>query len=183
MTSNVLSQRKGTTMSTMTTRRGFLADVGRGTLVATVGSSTAIDLGLADAAAADTPEPERLTFGELEGLVALMQETPADRIVPAVIAELKRGTEPQRLVTAAALANARTFGGEDYVGFHTMMALAPAFHMSRELPEARRPLPIVKVLYRNTSRIQESGGRSHEVLRRIDARNAVARPAGRRNPS
>ena len=40
-----------------------------------------------------------------------------------------------------------------------MMALAPAFHMSRELPEARRPLPVVKVLHRNTSRIQESGGR------------------------
>ena len=93
-----------------------------------------------------------------------MQETPANRIVPAVIAESKRGTEPRRLVAAAALANARTFGGEDYVGFHTMMALAPAFHMSCELPEARRPLPIVKVLYRNTNRIQESGGRSHEVL-------------------
>ena len=36
--------------------------------------------------------------------------------------------------------------------------------MSRELPEAQRPLPVVKVLHRNTSRIQESGGRSHEVL-------------------
>src|SRR5213082_3520619 len=52
----------------------------------------------------------------------------------------------------AALANARTFGGEDYVGFHTMMALAPAVHMSAELPEALRPLPVLKVLYRNTNR-------------------------------
>ena len=108
-----------------------------------------------------------------------MQETPADRIVPAVIAEWKRGTEPKRLVAAAALANARTFGGEDYVGFHTMMALAPAFHMSRELPEARRLLPIVKVIYRNSRRIQESGGRSHEVLHPVaPATLSPGQPAG-----
>ena len=31
-----------------------------------------------------------------------------------------------------------------------MMALAPAFHMARELPEAQRPLPVLKVLYRNS---------------------------------
>ena len=106
----------------------------------------------------------RLNFRELEGLVALMQETPVERLVAVVVDELKRGVELKRLVAAAALANARTFGGEDYVGFHTMMAMAPAFHMSRELPEASRPLPVLKVLYRNSSRIQESGGRSHEVL-------------------
>ena len=41
-------------------------------------------------------------------------------------------------MAAAALANARTFGGEDYVGFHTMMALAPAFHMA---PRAARGPP------------------------------------------
>src|SRR5919205_724363 len=68
---------------------------------------------------------------------------------------------------AAALANARTFGGEDYVGCHTMMALAPSFHMARELPEDRRPLPVLKVLYRNTNRIQEHGGRASEVLHRV----------------
>ena len=156
--------------------------MGRGTLIAAVGSSTAADLGLATAAAAEGPAPARLTFGELEGLVALMQETPADRIVPAVIDELKRGTEPRRLVAAAALANARTFGGEDYVGFHTMMALAPAFHMSRELPEARQPLPIVKVLYRNTSRIQESGGRAHEVLHPVVPRELVSGPGREARP-
>jgi hypothetical protein len=150
------------------TRRRFLADVGRGTLIAAVGSTTAADLGLASAAAADGPGPRRLTFGALEGLVALMQETPAGRIVPTVIDELKRGTDPRRPVAAAALANARTFGGEDYVGFHTMMALAPAFHMSRELPEDRQALPIIKVLYRNASRIQESGGRGHEVLHLVE---------------
>jgi hypothetical protein len=70
----------------------------------------------------------------------------------------------RRLVAAAALANARTFGGEDYVGFHTMMALAPAFHMAQELPTELLPLPVFKVLYPNSSRIQERGGRKNEVL-------------------
>src|SRR2546426_1136299 len=52
----------------------------------------------------------------------------------------------------------------DYVGFHTMMALAPALHMAQELPAELQPLPVFKVLYRNTNRIQERGGRKEEVL-------------------
>ena len=71
------------------------------------------------------------------------------------------------MVAAAALANARTFGGEDYVGFHTMMALAPALHIARELPAELQPLPVFKVLYRNTNRIQDQGGRKHEVLHAV----------------
>src|SRR5262249_56975728 len=124
------------TMSAEQTRRGFLADVGRGTLIAAVGSSTAIDLGLATARAAEGPEPGRLTFGALEGLVGLMQETPAERIVGVIVDQLRSGTALNRIVAAAALANARSFGGEDYTGFHTLMAMAPAFHMTGELPEA-----------------------------------------------
>jgi hypothetical protein len=79
-----------------------------------------------------------------------------------------RMSQSRRLVAAAALANARTFGGEDYVGFHTMMALAPALHMAGELPEALQPLPVFKVLYRNSNRIQERGGRKEEVLRAVE---------------
>src|SRR5262249_44012413 len=86
------------------------------------------------------------------------------------------GTELRRLVSAAALANARTFGGEDYVGFHTLMALAPSYHMAAELPAPRRPLPVLKVLFRNTTRIQERGGRTNEVLRPVQP---AAPPAGR----
>ena len=65
-------------------RREFLADVGRGMLVAGVGSAVAHDLGLAPAALA-AGTVERLTFGSMEPLVALMQETPADRLLPAVV--------------------------------------------------------------------------------------------------
>ena len=87
-----------------------------------------------------------------------MQETPAPKLLPILVEKLRSGTELRQLVAAGALANARTFGGEDYVGFHTMMALAPGFHMAQELPTEQQPLPVFKVLYRNTNRIQESGG-------------------------
>src|SRR2546428_9295704 len=93
-----------------------------------------------------------------------MQEPPVTRLLPTLVERLRAGTELGRLVAAAALANARTFGGEDYVGFHTMMALAPALHMTQELPAELQPLPVFKVLYRNTNRIQERGGRKEEVL-------------------
>ena len=142
------------------TRREFLAEVSRGMVVATVGYEVASDLGLAPALAGESA----LSFGSLEPLVCLMQETPVNRLLPALVEQLRSGTELRRLVAAAALANARTFGGEDYVGFHTMMALAPALHMAQELPGDLQPLPVFKVLYRNTNRIQERGGRKEEVL-------------------
>src|SRR6266700_868078 len=165
---------KGLSMTTtppnnnVRTRREFLAEVGRGMLVASVGSHVAGELGLSSARAAEAAETP-LTFGPLEPLVCRMQETPVNRLLPALVKELRSGTELRQLVAAAALANARTFGGEDYVGFHTMMALAPAYHMARELPEDRQPLPILKVLYRNTNRIQERGGPRNEVLRPVQA--------------
>jgi hypothetical protein len=149
-------------MNSPKSRRHFLADVGRGMLVASIGYNAANELGLAPAFAAEAPDS--LDFGSLESLVRFMQETSADKLLPALAAKLKSGTDLRRLVAAGALANARTFGGEDYIGFHTMMALAPSLHMARELPEAQQPLPVFKVLYRNTNRIQEKGGRKDEVL-------------------
>src|SRR2546422_588976 len=150
-------------MNTSRTRREFLAEVSRGMLVATVGYEVASELGLA----ATLGEETALSFGPLEPLVCLMQETPVNRLLPTLVERLRAGTELGRLVAAAALANARTFGGEDYVGFHTMMALAPALHMAQELPSEWQPLPVFKVLYRNTNRIQERGGRKEEVLRMV----------------
>ncbi|MBI3840047.1 MAG: hypothetical protein HY288_19160 [Planctomycetia bacterium] len=152
-------------MSTPRTRREFLTAVGQGMMVASVGASLASDLGLASARADEVAEP--LSFGSLEPLVTLMQETPIQRLLPTLVEQLKRGTELQSLLAAGALANARTFGGEDYVGFHTMMALAPSYHMAHELPEPRQALPVLKVLYRNTNRIQEHGGRQSEVLKKV----------------
>src|SRR5437773_1800425 len=116
-------------------RREFLADVGKGMLVAGVGAAVAGDLGLAPAFAAEGSD--RLTFGDREPLVSLMQETPADKLLPLLVEKLKAGTPLSELTAAAALANARTFGGHDYDGYHAFMALAPALHMTAELPAER----------------------------------------------
>src|SRR5438045_9074160 len=85
------------------TRREFLADVGRGMLIASVGCGLASELGLSRGFAAEAEEV--LEFGKLVPLVRLMQETPAAKLLPALADELKSGTELQRLVAAAALAN------------------------------------------------------------------------------
>src|SRR5690349_21332015 len=124
------------------TRREFLSNVGRGMLIASVGSHLANELGFGNAFASELPA--RLTFGEIEPLVGLMQETAPDKLLPILAARLRKGDDLRQLLRAAALANARTFGGDDYVGFHTMMALAPAWHMASELPSEQAPLPVFK---------------------------------------
>ena len=169
-----------TLQTTPRTRREFLAEVGRGMLVATVGSGIASELRLsaADAGGVLGESLAPLSFGPLEPLVRLMQETPAERLLPALVKQLHSGTDLRRLTAAGALANARTFGGEDYVGFHTMMALAPALHMAQELPVELQPLPVFKVLYRNTNRIQERGGRKEEVLHAVAPGTISASRAG-----
>jgi hypothetical protein len=156
-------------------RREFLADVGRGMLIAGLGPALAVDLGLARAGAAEAGS-ERLNFGALEPLVALMQETPLNRLLPALVQKHQAGTDLRTLTAAAALANARTFGGHDYIGFHTIMALVPAYEMAQRLPSDRQALPVLKVLYRNTGRIQDFGGVKQEVLHPVEAGEL---PAGR----
>src|SRR5437764_518587 len=163
-------------MKTANTRREFLAEVGRGMLVATVGYTMAHEIGLAPAFAAEASDT--LDFGPLEPLVRFMQETPVNKLLPSLAGKLKSGDDLRRLTAAGALANARTFGGEDYVGFHTLMALAPALHMARELPDSLQPLPVFKVLYRNTNRIQEKGGRAEEVLHPVTPALPEGHPAG-----
>ena len=70
-------------MSVHRTRRQFLADVGRGALVASVGFGLARELGFAPAFADEASDV--LTFGALEPLVALMQETSADRLLSVLV--------------------------------------------------------------------------------------------------
>lgn len=149
-------------------RRQFLADVGKGMLIAGLGPALAADLGLAHASAAEAGK-DRLNFGALEPLVALMQETPLNRLLPTLTDKYQSGTDLRTLTAAAALANARTFGGHDYIGFHTIMALVPAYEMAQRMPADRKPLPVFKVLYRNTSRIQDAGGIKNEVLHPVEA--------------
>src|SRR5262249_14060946 len=62
-------------------------------------------------------------------------------------------------------------------GFHAFMALAPAYHMARELPPERQPLPVLKVLYRNSLYIQGAGGREREKLQPLAAGRLTDRDA------
>src|SRR5260370_42495750 len=144
----------------------FLADVGKGMLVASVGSALATELRLAPAFAGDSPD--RLTFGAMEPLVGLMQDTPADKLLPILVDKLKSGTELKTLVAAGALANARTFGGHDYDGYHSFMALSPSYQMSQEMPEERRAVPVLKVLHRNARFMQVVGGAKHDAMHPVE---------------
>ena len=152
-------------------RREFLEDVGRGMLVASLGSTAALELGIAPCFAEETGQ--RLTFGALEPLVSLMQETPPEKLLPLLVGKLKTGTPLKSLVAAAALANARAFGGNDYTGYHTFMALVPAYRMAGELPSERQALPVLKVLYRNSSRIQEQHFDDRDTLHCVEAGEAI----------
>jgi hypothetical protein len=147
------------------TRRSFLEQVGQGVLLAGVGSQVCGDLGLASSRAA--VGPTRLDFGKREPLVDALQTTAPAKLLPLLVEHLKKGTTLEDLVGAAALANARQFGGQDYIGFHTMMALSPALAMSKELPADRKALPVLKVLHRNSRRIAETGGK--DVLAPVES--------------
>ena len=150
------------------TRREFLDHVGRGMLVAGLGTTLASDLGFSPAFAEEGSNS--LSFGDYDALVDLLQSTPVERLQPILVAKLAHGeTDLKTLIAAAALANAETFGGQDYVGFHTAMAMLPALGMTDLLPADRRPLPVLKVLYRNTQQIQELGGASTKTLLALHA--------------
>lgn len=151
-------------------RRVFLSEVGRGMLIAGLGTSLAKDLGFSTAAAVAEEAPESLQLGPYARLVDLLQSTPPDKLQPVLIKQLQQGeTNLKQLIAAAALANAETFGGVDYVGFHTAMAMLPALQMSQLLPAPRQSLPVLKVLYRNSQQIQELGGASHKTLHALHA--------------
>ncbi len=155
------------------TRRAFLSDVGRGMLAAGLGTSLANDLGFSTAFAAQGAES--IPLGEYASLVELMRNTRAEKLQPLLAQMIQKGeVDLKKLVAAGSLANAVTFGGCDYVGFHTAMAMLPALEMSRLLSSGREPLPVLKVLYRNAQQIQNVGGASHTELAAIHAAEHAA---------
>jgi hypothetical protein len=153
-------------MKTYPSRRRFLQEIGKGAIMGAIGPSLASELGMLPALRADEGKPG-LHFGDLEPLVAFMQETPLEDLQSSIVAKISKGASVERLVSAGALANARSFAGEDYIGFHTLMAMKPALKMASLISGKSSPLPVLKVLYRNTNRIQEHGGREKEKLNHI----------------
>lgn len=157
----------------LTNRRAFLADVGRGMLAAGLGASLANDLGFSTAFA--EAGSDSIALGDYAALVELMRSTPAEKLQPLLAGMVLQGqTDLKKLTAAGALANAVTFGGCDYVGFHTAMAMLPALEMSRQLASGRQPLPVLKVLYRNAQQIQALGGASKTTLHELHAREHAA---------
>jgi hypothetical protein len=160
-------------------RRDFLVEVGQGMLVALIGPGLAADMGLASRSVAE--EPVRPTLENLERLVGLLQETPPNQLVPAVLGQLQKGVTLRDLVAAGAVANARAFAGHDYDGYHTFMAMAPAFAMGQELPEKERAIPIIKVLHRNGRTMGSGPGKSINRLKDVEpAEVAGDPPVGKR---
>ncbi len=115
-----------------------------------VGSGLAAQLGLA---ADDGKDDKPKTPTDLDRLALLIQQTPTKDLLPALAQRLKGGTSLKDMISACALANTRAFGGQDYVGYHSFMALCPSFAMAMALPEQERPLPILKVIYRTSTQI------------------------------
>jgi hypothetical protein len=131
-------------------RREFIQEVSGGMLAVLVGSSLAAELGLA---AEDSRDEKVKTTADLTRLSRLIQETPTKDLLPAIATQMKNGTSLRELIAAGALANVRAFGGQDYNGFHSFMALCPSYAMAMALPENERSLPILKVLYRISTHI------------------------------
>ncbi len=152
------------------TRREFLGSVGQGMLIASLGSALASELGAAAILRSRSDGLDALPFppGELELLIRLMQKTSAPELQPKLVEKLKAGTKLETLVAAGALANARTFGGDDYQGYHAFMALMPAYRMAQRMPKGLEALPVLKVLYRSTARIR-AAGKGKEKLQPVDA--------------
>ncbi len=158
--------------TTPTNRRTFMADVGRGMLAAGLGTSLAHDLGFSTAFAEQGAES--IPLGEYTNLVELMRNMPAKKLQPVLAAKILKGeTNLKQLVAAGALANAVTFGGCDYVGFHAAMAMLPALEMSGQLPRGRQPLPVLKVLFRNSQQIQKVGGARTTAMHTLHASEAA----------
>jgi hypothetical protein len=155
-------------------RREFLADVGRGMLIASVGPALALDMGLVPTLADEPTQP--LSFGAMEPLVALIEDTPDDRIIPALVDRLRKGTSLRELVAAGALASARTQANGEYNGMHAFLALAPSYAMALQSPEGRQALPVLKVVARNAGCIHDP---RHRDRARLQSVAAATLPQGR----
>ena len=145
-----------------TSRRQFLGGLCTTTLSASLGLAFANRLGLAWAAPGLAQD--RLSFGALDPLVDLMQATEADALLPIVVQKLKSGTTLADVVAAAALANARAFGGTDYDGYHALMALMPSYEMAAQMPAQSAALPVLKVLHRNARFLRDAGHATSDEL-------------------
>jgi hypothetical protein len=145
-----------------TTRRQLMASAGTTALLASLGSEL---FALPRLSHFSASKDDKLHLGRLEPLAQLLQEVQPAELLPRLVELLRSGTSLEHLVSAGALANARSLGGTDYEGYHAFMAMWPALAISRELPLADQPLPVLKTLKRSALRMQSAGS---SRLKRVD---------------
>ena len=102
-----------------------------------------------------------------------MQETLLEKLQPILVQKLNEGADLGPPVSSTALAKASPFGGQDYTGYHTFMALMLVNQMSGELPREKQALTVLKVLYRNSSRMQDQGRHAQDSLHRVTSVESV----------
>jgi len=151
---------------TPASRREFLRQLGSGLFLTTLGVGLTRDLGLAGPALGLAGRRGGgLDLGRHARLADCLVESSLSQVQPRFLQELRNGTPASDLVAAAALANARAFGGESYDGYHAFMALMPAYQMGSAMKGERAALPVLKVLYRNASFIKGEGHDRSPTLR------------------
>ncbi len=91
------------------TRRAFLGNLSGGMVAVGVGTTLASRTAFALGLGRDL-DLDELSFGDLEPLASLIQETSPGKLQGILIEKLNGGTNLGTLVAAGALANARTFG-------------------------------------------------------------------------
>jgi hypothetical protein len=146
-------------------------------IAATVGSTSSLGLLNRSASAATRGEfsssDDELTFGAFEPLVDMLQQTSADKLIGVLVEKIRTGTSLRDLAAATALANARAFGGEDYVGFHTLMAIGPALEISERLDARSAPLPLIKIALRNAKALAAANRHSTSTLRSLKVESSI----------
>ena len=137
------------------TRRELFSDVGRGMIAAAVGTS----LGLRPRASLFRPSMTEATLPSATSNRSSRscRRRPPAKLLPMVVDKLKNGTELRTFV------GRRGAGQRPHLRRRGLRRLPhpdgprPGLpHGAASCPSERRPLPVLKVLYRNTNRIQEA---------------------------
>ena len=111
---------------------------------------------------------DRLSFGSPRAAGAADAGTPAEKLIPQLVDRMNKGTDLRTLVAAGAwptpaISPARTTSAS------TRSWPWRRHTRCRASCPRRRPLPVLKVLYRNTAQMQAQGGCEHEKLHPIEA--------------
>ena len=109
---------------TPATRRVFLADVGRGMLLASLGPVLTADLGIAHALTDDTSDRRHFGARERATRCTHARDSAGSTLADPRQTSQRRNRPEHTRRPLDALANARTFGGQDYTSHHSLMTHA-----------------------------------------------------------